>query len=118
MGRLTILIAKKLNASSLTEVIVATSILLIVFAIAIATLNNIMVSSIKNNTQRLETKLEQFVYEYKNNPVKIPATLKEGDFVYKIQKMKESSLRLVVFSITNVVTKKRIQKNEIDHETE
>lgn len=112
------MITTPLNASSLTEVIVATSILLIVFAIAIATLNNIMLSTIRKDTQRIETKMEQFVYDYRNNPIKIPAEIKEEDLIYTIQRIQQHEIKLIEFGVLNVVTKKRRIKNEIDLETE
>jgi hypothetical protein len=118
MGRLNNFIGKKIRASSLTEVIVSTSILLIVFAISIATLNNVMVSTVRNDSQQLETKMERFVYQYKNNPIKIPLEIKEDDWVCKIIKTKYKGIDLLEFSITNIVTQKTIIKNEIDFEKE
>tara|TARA_B110000091_G_C13819664_1_gene479958 strand:+ start:4478 stop:4834 length:357 start_codon:yes stop_codon:yes gene_type:complete len=118
MGRLKKRRSTPLNASSLTEVIVATSILLIVFSIAIATLNNMMVATTNNDTQRIETKMEQFLYDYRNNPIKIPIEIIENDLIYRIQRIQQQEIKLLEFSILNVVTKKRLVKNEIDLETE
>ena len=116
MGRLKKIITAPINASSLTEVIVATSILLIVFSIAIATLNNVMLTTVKKDTQRIEMKMEQFVYDFRNNPIEIPLEIIENDLIYRIQRVEQQEIKLLEFSILNVVTKKRLIKNEIDLE--
>ncbi len=117
MGRLKKIITAPINASSLTEVIVATSVLLIVFAIAMATLNNVMLTTVRKDTQRIEMKMEQFIYDYRNNPIKIPLEITENDLIYSIQRVEQQEIKLLEFSILNVVTKKRLVKNEIDMET-
>ena len=117
MGRLKKIITAPINASSLTEVIVATSVLLIVFAIAMATLNNVMLTTVRKDTQRIEMKMEQFIYDYRNNPIKIPLEITENDLIYSIQRVEQQEIKLLEFSILNVVTKKRLVKNEIDVET-
>ena len=85
MARLKKLFFRKLNASSLTEVIVATTVLLVVFAIALLTLNNIMMSSVKKDTHKMNTKIEKLMYQYKNKKIKIPISFTEDDFVISIQ---------------------------------
>jgi len=117
MGRLKKIIKVPLNASSLTEVIVATSVLLIVFTIAMATLNNVMLTTVKKDTQRIEMKMEQFIYDFRNNPKKIPLEIIENELIYSIQRVEQEEIKLLEFSILNVVTKKRTIRNEIDVET-
>ena len=52
MGQLKKVFKEKLTASSLTEVIVATSILLLVFAIALFALNNLMTSTLQKDVKQ------------------------------------------------------------------
>lgn len=117
MGTISNFIQKKLRASSLTEVIAATTILLLVFGIAIATLNNLMVTSVRNDTHSLEIKLEKFVYQFKNNPVQIPFIRQEGNFVYTLHKKEKEGIGFLEFTISDLGTKKKVYKNEIDLET-
>lgn len=116
MGRLKKILQRKLKASSLTEVIVATTILLTVFAISIFTLNNIMLSSIQKDTQTMETKLEKLIYQYKNQQLKIPTSYTEDDFVITIEKLNQKRQEFVTFSITNSVTKKSVTKKQFFYE--
>jgi type II secretory pathway pseudopilin PulG len=99
MGRLKKKISYKLKASSLTEVIVATTILLIVFAIALVTLNNMMVSSMRKDTQNLDTELEKFIYQYQNKQLKIPLSYQQEAYIVKIQKMIQNDIKCIEFSI-------------------
>lgn len=118
MGRLKKFLFHKLNASSLTEVIVATTILLVVFAIALGTLSNIMMSSVQKNTQTMETKIEKLVYQYKNKQLKIPITYTEDECIISVQKITQNKIQFVEFSITNSILKKTITKKQFLHEKE
>lgn len=89
----------KLTASSLTEVIVATTILLLVFAIALLTLNNIMVSTLQKDTQNLDTEIEKLVYQYRNNQLKVPFSFKDENMLIDIRKITQPNLTLIEFSI-------------------
>ena len=117
MGRLKKIIGRIVKASSFTEVLVATSVLLIVFAIAMATLNNVMLATVKKDTQQMEINMERFVYDYRNNPKEIPLEIIANDLVYSIQRVEQQGIKLLEFSILNAVTKKRWVRNEIDVET-
>lgn len=99
MGRLKRKISKKLKASSLTEVIVATTILLIVFAIAIVTLNNIMVSSLQKDTHSVNTEIDRLIYQYQNKQLKVPISYQEDDYVIKIQNSNQNGIKCIIFSI-------------------
>lgn len=113
MGRLKIFFLRKTGASSLTEVLVATTVLLVVFAIAIITLNNLMRSSVQKSTQVMDAKIEKLIYQYKNKQLKIPERYKEDNFLISIQQIKENQLAIVEFSITNISTKKHRVKKQI-----
>lgn len=99
------------------EVIVATTILLTVFAIAIFTLNNILLSSVQKETQSMETQLEKLRYQYTNQQLKIPISYREDEFIIAVQKMNQNKQQFVVFSITNSKTNKSVTKKQLFYET-
>ena len=99
------------------EVIVATTILLTVFAIAIFTLNNLLLSSVQKETQSMETQLEKLRYQYTNQQLKIPISYREDEFIIEVQKMNQNKQQFVVFSITNSKTNKSVTKKQLFYET-
>jgi hypothetical protein len=113
MGRVIQVITKKINASSLTEVIVATTILLVVFAIALITLNTIMMSSVQKNTQAMETELEKLIYQYKHNSFKIPNSYTKDDFEIEVNRVIQNKVECIDFSIINLNSKKTRSKRII-----
>ncbi|WP_405610870.1 hypothetical protein [Polaribacter sp. Asnod1-A03] len=103
----------KLKASSLTEVIVATTLLLIVFAIALVTLSNVMMSSMHKNTQVLESQIEKLIYQYKNKQIKVPISYSEDELSIDIQKITQNEIECIEFSITHSLSKKKSTKRII-----
>ena len=99
------------------EVIVATTILLTVFAIAIFTLNNLLLSTVQKETQSMETQLEKLRYQYTNQQLKIPISYREDEFIIEVQKMNQNKQQFVVFSITNSKTNKSVTKKQLFYET-
>ena len=104
---------RKLNASSITEVIVATTILLVVFAIALVTLSTIMMSSVQKDTQALDTRIEKLIYKYKNKQIKVPVSYAEDEFLIDINKITQNEIECIDFSITHTVSKKKSIKRII-----
>jgi len=117
MGGLKKVFCSKIKASSLMEVIVATTILLTVFAIAIFTLNNLLLSTVQKETQSMETQLEKLRYQYTNQQLKIPISYREDEFIIAVQKMNQNKQQFVVFSITNSKTNKSVTKKQLFYET-
>jgi type II secretory pathway pseudopilin PulG len=109
---------KKIRASSLTEVLIATTILLVVFAIALTTLNNIMIGTVQKDTQQMHTQVEKLIYQYKNEQLKIPSAYKEDNFILSVQKITQNKIAFVVFSVTNTETKKSVLKKQLYYETD
>jgi hypothetical protein len=91
---------------------------LVVFAIALLTLNNIMMSSVKKDTQKMDTKIEKLIYQYKNKQIKIPYSNKEGDFLISIQKINQNKLQFIEFTITNTIQKKSTTKKQLFYEND
>lgn len=106
-------VLKKVKASSLTEVLVATVIILLVFGIAIATLNNVLQSSVNKNTHSIKTMLTKLEYQYKNNRIKLPFYEEVDNWKIEIQKDKDA----IIFEAENTNSKKKITKKLIAFET-
>jgi predicted PurR-regulated permease PerM len=104
---------RKLNASSITEVIVATTILLVVFAIALVTLSNIMMSSVQKDSQALDTRIEKLIYQYKNKQIKAPVSYTKENLLISIEKVTQNEIECIAFSITHIVSKKKSIKRII-----
>jgi lipopolysaccharide export LptBFGC system permease protein LptF len=116
MGAIKKTFLKRIVASSLTEVIVATVLLMLVFGIALATLNSILISSAHGDTHKMETKMQQLVYQYANNGMKIPLDYKEDNLTITIKKIKQNTTDFVAFRIVNNITKKERYQKIIDNE--
>lgn len=116
MGGLKKLFYHKIKASSLTEVIVATTILLVVFAITLFTLNNMMMSSVRKDTQVMNTKIEKLVYQYRNKQLKVPVSFIEDEFLISIQKIQHNEIEFLEFSITHSIYKKTVTKKQLFYE--
>jgi len=65
-------VLKKIKASSLIETLVATVLIIVIFMIASLTLNNILAGSIRKETGRINTHLNELYYNYLHNQVEIP----------------------------------------------
>jgi len=109
---------KKQEASSLTETIVATTIILIVFAIATLSLNNILENTIQRDTSEIESILDQYAYKYMHQKIKIPASYEHGDWFVKIDndKAKTEEIHIVLIEATNKRTQQKVLKKIIGDE--
>ncbi|PQJ80287.1 hypothetical protein [Polaribacter porphyrae] len=113
MGRLKNTFFHKIKASSLTEVIVATSILLLVFAIALLTLNNVMMSTLQKDTQSMDTEIEKLIYQYKNQQLKAPLSYTEDDNTITIEEIIIDGNKFIEFSIKDEIRDKTRAKKII-----
>jgi hypothetical protein len=111
MGAIKKIFFKRIAASSLTEVIVATVLLMLVFGIALTTLNTVLASINHSGIHKIDTKIQQLVYQYKNNAIKIPLNYSEDNLTISVKKIKENTIDFVEFRIIENNTKKeRFQK--------
>ena len=62
-------IYKKLKASTLVEVLVASVIIILIFSIASMTLNNVFQSSVQGNTHSIDTHLNKLIYLYQHDKI-------------------------------------------------
>lgn len=82
-------VLKKLKASSLIETLVATVIIIVVFMISSMTLNNILSGSIRKETGKINTHLNELHYNYLHNQIEVPYYDSFGDWKVSIAKSKE-----------------------------
>lgn len=62
----------KLNASSLIETLVASVIIIVIFAIASLSINNIFSNTVKSNTDGVQNQMNTIEYLFLNNQLTIP----------------------------------------------
>ena len=109
-------VLKKVKASSLNEVIVATVIIVLVFGIAMSTLNNIMQNIANRDVQFIQTKLNELVYEYQQGKIKLPFSIVEDQWTINIRKASDFEVTTVEFEITNTINKKTLQRKIVTNE--
>ncbi len=106
-------VLKKVKASTLVETITASIIIIIVFAIASLTLNNVFASTIKNDTNQIENYIHKLEYEYVNNNFSIPYNEKHENWGISISKVEENNIGWLMFKAENSITKKSIVKRRM-----
>ena len=104
---------KKLRASSLTEVIVATTLLLLIFAIALTTMQSVLRSSLQKNTMFVEGKLNRLMYRYQNEQLKVPDRFEERQWTIDIRKVAGDTIRYIVFEAVHRHSQKKVVKKLI-----
>ncbi|TDQ21837.1 hypothetical protein [Tenacibaculum caenipelagi] len=109
-------ILKKIKASSLNEVIVATIVIVVVFGIAIASLSNIMQNIVNRKEKPLQNKLNEVIYQYHHNIIKIPYRVKEEGFLIYVLNEKNNDFNEIKFEVTFEKTGKMITRKVISYE--
>lgn len=108
----------KLKGSSLTEVIVATVIVVLILGIAMATINNTLFSSVKDKGHFIENELNQLIYEYKNRAIKLPYHNEVKDWLIQTIEVKEKNGSSIIFKASNKKSNKSIIKKVVKNEIE
>lgn len=62
----------KLKGNTLVETLVGTAIILIVFSIAVLTLNRLYLLTFKHNTIRLDNQINKLIYLERNDKLELP----------------------------------------------
>ena len=109
-----IVFQKKLKASSLVETLVATVIIVLMFAVASLTLNNVFRNTIKNNTDVIANELNYLVYQYNNQQIAVPYANEFEDWEISIQKTKERNEKYILFEAIHKKHEKIVLKKIID----
>lgn len=103
-------VLKKIKASSLNEVLVATIIIVIIFSLAITILSNITKSVVQKNTKSIENKLNELVYLYRNKKIMLPYKNEDELWNVNIIKSTESNFNIIEFQISSKKTRKTLSR--------
>ncbi len=87
------------------ETLVATVLIVVVFMISSMTLNNLLVSNIRQNTELAEERLNALEYQYKNNGIKLPYYEDFESWEITILEEKQGGSPLVIMEAENPKTK-------------
>ncbi|CAG2532849.1 hypothetical protein MAR621_03043 [Maribacter dokdonensis] len=106
-------VLKKIRASSLMETLVATVLIVIIFMISSMVLNNIISGNIRQNTEKIEERMNRLEYEFKNRAIALPY---QEDFETWHISMLEDSRKpgLIVLEAINTKTNVAFSKSIVD----
>ncbi|WP_442267064.1 hypothetical protein ACSIGC_05025 [Tenacibaculum sp. ZS6-P6] len=111
-------ILKKIKASSLNEVLVATVIIILVFGIAMMILTNLMKNLATKETHEHNALLNELIYQYQNEKIIVPYNINDSKFTYVVFSEEEDGVNWMNFEITskrnNKILVKKIIVNEED----
>lgn len=85
-------VLKKIKASSLMETLVATVLIIVVFMIVSLTINNILSSSIRKETSKINTHLNELHYSYLHHQIEIPYYDSFEEWKVSIEKSKDDGV--------------------------
>lgn len=111
MGRL-----KKLKASSLNEVVIATVIIVMVFAIGSAVLVNVLTSMAHNRRGEMEQTLNKLIYEYEHQLLKLPYRQKETYWTIHVTEEEVDANRWVIFEIETAGNRQQLKRKIVAYE--
>ncbi len=106
----------KIKASSITETIVATTIIIIVFAIVTFSLSNVLRNRVENDTSFIEHKINELIYKNRFEKIKLPATFNTGEWIINVFEENESAVHFIVFEAIKNKSKKKIRRKIIANE--
>ncbi len=81
--------ATKLSASTLIETLVASVIIITIFTIASLTLNNVFSSTVKNNADRIQNRINTVEYLFLNDKIAVPYQERFENWEIQLQKTTE-----------------------------
>ncbi|NVK51290.1 MAG: hypothetical protein HWD85_00025 [Flavobacteriaceae bacterium] len=116
MVRLKRILYYNIKASSITETIVATSIIVIVFSIAIFSIHTILKNSIESSTSEIETEIHKITYQNRYNKLKVPTSLEVDNWIIHASESKKENINLLFFEATSKLSKKKLTKTIISNE--
>ncbi|WP_245925584.1 hypothetical protein [Algibacter marinivivus] len=90
------------------ETLVATVLIVIVFILASMILNNLFSNSINNNTQAIETHLNELQYLKQHSQLELPYTANFQNWSIIIETYQENNQSITAFEATNRKTNKTV----------
>lgn len=100
----------KVKGATLIESLVASVIIVVIFAIASLTLNNVFEAAVKNNTSRVDHRMNELNYLYLNNKITSPYQEDFEDWNIQLVHINELQGATVRLEATRAATKKSISK--------
>ena len=106
-------VLKKIHASSLMETLVATVLIVIIFMVSSMVLNNIIAGNIRQNTDKIQERMNRLEYEFKNRAIQLPY---QEDFeTWHISMLHDSKKTgQIVLEATNTNTNVTFSKSMVD----
>jgi hypothetical protein len=121
MARIKILlniIKLKINATSITETIVAASIIIIVFTITFFSLNNILQNKITNSTSEIDQVINEITYLNNYEKLSIPDSYNKGNWFISLSKENINEFEYITIEAVHKSTHKKIHKKILRHNYE
>jgi len=109
-------ITLKVKSSSITETIVASTIILIVFTITIFSLNNILQQRITNDTSKIDQVLNEITYKANFKKLTVPDSFNEGNWIVNLTKEKEGDYTLINISAVHKNSNKKVERKIVFYE--
>ena len=106
----------KVKSSSITETIVASTIIIIVFTITIFSLNNILRQRITNDTSRIDQVLNEITYQNNFKKLTLPDSFNEGNWTVNLTKEKKGGDTFIHISAVHKNTHKIVTRKIVFHE--
>ena len=107
--------SKKVHASTLVEVLVASVLIIVIFSMASLTLNTLFKSSVNANTLVIENELNKLYYLYQHEKIDNNYTADFNHWELSILKQKEDTFSSMVLQAKNTQTNNIITK-KLNHE--
>jgi len=95
---------------------VASTIILIVFAIVTMSLHTLLANRVTNDTSLIEYKLRKLIYQNSFEKIKSPISIDEGKWTIHISNEPQKNVPLTVFEAIDSSSKKKIHKQIIAYE--
>ena len=101
---------KKIKASTLMETLVATVLIVVVFMISSMILTNLFSNTVKNNTQGIDSYLNELEYLYSKGKLTLPYQDDFNDWNITVVLHKENENNHAIFEASNTNTDKSLTK--------
>jgi len=108
---------RKLRASTLIEVLVASVLIIVVFTIASLTLNNVFKSTITSNTHAIDTHVNKLIYLYQHNQIGEKYQEDYKNWSISFSQQNNNNVLFVIVEAVQTGTKKKITKKMINGTT-
>ena len=107
-------ILKKLKGSTLMETLVASVLIVVIFMIASLILNNTFLNNIKNNTNKVDSRINELHYLELNDQLTLPYHETFDYWTISIDQFQENHISILEIEAINTDTNKTIIKQYFD----